>query len=111
MSKYSPDDGEPDRYASGVSLCVPCCATPARRPGFDTRKSKSLIEYWRVLKSNYASIANCKASRDIPDAVTAKSPCATRVIKFVLLFMCAYSLTDRTDNRMRRPPMHNKRTI
>jgi hypothetical protein len=47
---------------------------------------------------------------EMPDAVTAKRPCATRVIKFVL-FMCAYSLIDRTDNRMRRPLMHNKRTI
>ena len=60
--------------------------------------------------SSYASIANCKTSSEIPDAVTAKSPCATRVIKFVL-FMCAYPLTDRTDDTMRRPPMRNKRTI
>jgi hypothetical protein len=28
-----------------------------------------------------------------------------------VLFMCAYSLIDRTGNRMRRPPMHNKRSI
>jgi hypothetical protein len=41
-------------------------------------------------------------------AAIARSPCPTRVIKFVL-FMCAYSLTDRTDNRMPRPPIHNKR--
>jgi len=41
MPKYSSEDGEPDRYASGIALCVPCCASPARRPGFDTRRSKS----------------------------------------------------------------------
>ena len=86
-----------------------------RRPSEAARirhaQSKSLIEYWRAFKSNYASIADCKASRDIPDAVTAKNPCATRAIKVVLLFMFAYPLTDRTDNRMRRPPIHNKRGI
>jgi hypothetical protein len=59
---------------------------------------------------SYASIANRKARREMPDAMTAKSPCPTRVIKFVL-FICAYSLTDRTDSRMRRPPTHNKRTF
>lgn len=56
----------------------------------------------------YASIAICKASTAAPVAAIARSPCPTRVIKFVL-FMCAYSLTDRTDNRMPRPPIHNKR--
>ena len=61
----------------------------------------------RTLKSNYASIAICKASSVAPVAAIARSPCPTRVIKFVL-FMCAYSLTDRTNNTMRRPPMHNK---
>jgi len=71
------------------------------------RRSKSS---WRAFKSNYANIANCKARREMPDAMTAKIPCATRVIKCVL-FMCAYPLPDRTDNRMRRPPIHNKRTI
>jgi hypothetical protein len=60
--------------------------------------------------SHYATIANCKRSTETPVAVTAKNPCATRVIKFVL-FMCAYSLTDRTENRMPHPPIHNKRTI
>jgi hypothetical protein len=43
-------------------------------------------------------------------ATTAKNPCVTRVIQCVL-FMCVYPLTDRTDNRMRRPPIHNKRTF
>jgi hypothetical protein len=43
-------------------------------------------------------------------AATAKNRCATRVLKFVL-FMCAFPLTDRTDNRMHRPSIRNKRTI
>jgi hypothetical protein len=60
--------------------------------------------------SHYATIANCKRSTETPVAVTAKNPCATRAIKFVL-FMCAYSLTDRTENTMPRPTIHNKCTI
>ena len=108
MPKYSSEDGEPDRYASGIALCVPCCASPARRPGFDTRCSKSSSQAGERSKANYASIANCKASSEMPDAVTAKSPYATRVIQFVL-FLSAYSLTNRKGNGMPRPPIHNKR--
>jgi hypothetical protein len=58
----------------------------------------------------YTVIANCKTRRDTPVAARAKSPCATRIIKFVL-FMCAYPLTNRTDDTMRRTRNHNKRTI
>jgi hypothetical protein len=61
-------------------------------------------------KFSYAAIANCKTRRDTPVAARAKNPCATRRIKFVL-FMCAYPLTNRRDDRMRRPRNHNKRTI
>jgi len=80
------------------------------RPGFDMRWSKSCRRYGGALKSSYASIANCKTRRDAPVAATANNHCATRIIKSVL-FMCVYPLTDRTEHTMRRPPIHNKRTI
>jgi hypothetical protein len=73
------------------------------------------MRWWKSLHaalnlSRYATIASCKTRRERPVAATAKNPCATRVIQFVL-FMCAYPLTDRTDNRMRRSRIYNKRTI
>jgi hypothetical protein len=86
---------------------------PRRRLNY-LRGKESSGDYLRSLLNGlplrYASIANCKTRREAPVAATARNPCATRVIQFVL-FMCAYPMTDRTDNRMRRPPIHNKRTI
>jgi hypothetical protein len=41
------------------------------------------------LPLRYGSIANCNTSTETPVTVPAKSPCATRVIEFVV-FMCAY---------------------
>jgi hypothetical protein len=41
------------------------------------------------LPLRYASIANCNTSTETPVTVTAKSSCATRVIK-LMVFMCAY---------------------
>jgi hypothetical protein len=58
----------------------------------------------------YASIENCKRSTETPVAAIARSPCPTREIQF-MLFMCAYPLTDRTDNRVPRVPIHNKRSL
>jgi hypothetical protein len=81
-----------------------------RPPGIDIGRAKTAHCMVEEASSRYASIANCKTRREAPVAATAKNPCATRVIKFVL-FMCAYPLTDRTDDTMRRPPSHNKRTI